>query len=290
MTEKNKKRGFNLTIFLPDGDPEGLKMVEKSNWIGRGLVIPRALFGEARGREELGKTGVYILVGPSETTALPRVYIGEGDPVRPRLEQHAKLKDFWTHAIVFVSKDNNLNKAHVQWLESRLVGLAKENKRCVLDNGNTPAPPSLSESSVAEAEGFFDDLLVCLPVIGYPFFERSQFESEINEKLFIRAKGVEAIGYDSPAGFVVLKGSQAVKDEKLTPTVPGYAKELRANLSTQGVLLEDGGSYKFSQDYIFSSPSTASDVVLGRSSNGRTEWKTKDGRTLKEIQSTENNI
>lgn len=288
MNEKGKTRGFNLTIFLPDGNPEGLKTVEKSNWIGRGIFIPRALFGETRGREELGKTGVYILFGPAESTALPRVYVGEGDPIRPRLEDHVRNKDFWTHAIVFVSKDSILNKAHVQWLESRLVALAKESKRCALENGNTPAPPSLSESDTAEVEGFLDDLLVCLPVLGYPFFERAQAAPAKEARLSIRAKGVEATGFESPAGFVVLKGSQAVKDEKLTPTVPSYAKELRANLCTQGVLLKDKDFFSFSQDYIFSSPSTASDVILGRSSNGRTEWKANDGRTLKELQSSEN--
>lgn len=284
MKRTGSTPGFVLHVFLPDGDPEGIKGIEKSNWTGHGLVIPRALFGESRGRKELGKAGIYILVGPSESPALPKIYIGEGDPVRPRLEQHAKLKDFWTHAIVFTSKDENLNKAYVQWLESRLVQLARESKRCELDNGNVPAPPSLSEPGVAEVSGFLTDLLVCLPVLGYTFFEQVQKTSAQNAKLRVSAKGIEAFGFDSPAGFVVLKDSLAVKDDKLTPTVPLYAKELRANLIRQGVLVDGGSAYKFTQDYIFSSPSTASDVILGRSSNGRTEWKTKDGKTLKEIQ------
>ena len=171
MTTMNPRRGFSVNVFLPTGDPEGLKVVEKSNWTGRGLVIPRAMFGESKSREELGRTGVYLLVGPSETSTLPALYVGEGDPIRPRLEQHAKNKDFWTHAVGFTSKDTNLNKAHVQRLESRLVELAKNAKRCVLENGNMPAPPSLSEADEAMAEGFLDDVLLCLPILGYSMFE-----------------------------------------------------------------------------------------------------------------------
>jgi len=141
MSAAMNRRGFSVRVFLPDGDPDGVKVIEKSNWTGCGLVIPRALFGEAKLRPEVNRTGVYLLVGPSESSALPQAYIGEGDPVRPRLEQHAKQKDFWTHAVIFTSKDQNLNKAHVQRLESRLVELAKASKRCMLENANQPQPP-----------------------------------------------------------------------------------------------------------------------------------------------------
>jgi hypothetical protein len=110
MTSVSKRRGFSVRVFLPDGDPDGIKVVEKSNWTGRGLVIPRPIFPEARSREELKSTGVYILVGPSESAALPKTYIGEGDPVLPRLDQHFKHKDFWTHAIAFTSKDAKANE------------------------------------------------------------------------------------------------------------------------------------------------------------------------------------
>ena len=117
-------RGFSVRIFIPGGEPDGLRIVEKSNWTGQGLVFPRAQFAEARQRPELKRTGVYILWGPGETGQLPRAYVGEGDAVLPRLDQHAKSKDFWTHAAVFASKDQNLNKAHVQYLEARLVAHA----------------------------------------------------------------------------------------------------------------------------------------------------------------------
>ena len=143
---------YSIKIFLPGGDPDGIRLIEKSNWSGAGLMIPRALFSEGRQRKELARTGVYVLVGPPEESGLPRVYVGEGDPVRPRLDQHAAKKDFWTNCFAFTSKDENLNKAHVQYLEARLVGLASQAKRCTLDNRNAPALPSLSESDAADAD------------------------------------------------------------------------------------------------------------------------------------------
>lgn len=294
MTKSTPRRGFSVNVFLPTGDPEGLKVVEKSNWSGRGLVIPRPIFGESRGREELTRTGVYILVGPSESSTFPTVYVGEGDPVRPRLEQHVKNKEFWTHSVMFTSKDTNLNKAHVQRLESRLVELATRAKRCVLDNGNAPAPPSLSEADEAMAEGFLDDVLLCLPILGYSMFE-SGSESVAgaaadSEMLCLSARGIEATGKEVSAGFVVFAKSRAVGDAKVTDSVkrhfPGVV-DLRNALIQQQVLVPDGDNFLLTMDYTFSSPSMASSVMEGRQSNGRMEWKAKDGRTLKEIQEAE---
>jgi hypothetical protein len=292
MAASGLRRGFSVTVFLPTGDPEGLKVVEKSNWTGRGLVIPRAMFGESRGREELGRTGVYLLVGPSESSSLPRLYVGEGDPVKPRLEQHSKQKDFWTHAIAFTSKDTNLNKAHVQRLESRLVDLATRAKRCVLDNGNAPAPPSLSEGDEAMAEGFLDDILLCLPILGYSMFEAgaTAVARHSDGLLYLSAKGIEARGQETAAGFVVLEKSQAVGNEKVAPSLAIHISsvtDLREELIRQGVLMPSEHGYVLSQDYVFGSSTAAAAVLLGCSSNGRLVWKTKDGRTLKELQDAE---
>jgi hypothetical protein len=292
MNTPTSRRGFSVNVFLPTGDPEGLKVVEKSNWSGRGLVIPRPIFGESKSREELSRTGVYLLVGPSEASALPTVYVGEGDPVRPRLEQHVKNKEFWTHAVVFTSKDTNLNKAHVQRLESRLVELASRAKRCVLDNGNSPAPPSLSEVDEAMAEGFLDDVLLCLPILGYSVFESGAavVARDADEILHLSAKGIEARGQETAAGFVVLEKSEAVGNDKLTPSLLAYfshIKELRDELIRQGVMAPSGEKFVFTQDYVFSSPSSAAAVLMGRSANGRVDWKTADGRTLKELQEAE---
>ena len=285
MTSMLSRRGFSVRVFLPDGDPAGVKVVEKSNWSGCGLVIPRTLFGDAKGRPELARAGVYLLVGESEVGPLPKVYVGEGDPVRPRLEQHAKAKEFWTHAVVFTSKDQNLNKAHVQRLEARLVELAASAKRCVLDNGNVPQPPSLSEADTAEVEGFLSDALLCLPTLGYTFFEQAQATARRNGTLQLNVRGAEATGTDTPQGFVVHAGAHASKEE--TKSCHAYMREIRAELLRQGVLTDNGEFYELMQDYTFGSPSTAAGVLVGAAQNGRTAWKTADGRTLKSIQDAE---
>jgi hypothetical protein len=291
MHNSTSRRGFSVNVFLPSGDPDGLKVVEKSNWTGRGLVIPRAIFAESRSRAELDRTGVYLLVGPSESSSLPALYVGEGDPVKPRLDQHAKLKDFWTHAVVFTSKDSNLNKAHVQRLESRLVELANAAKRCDLENGNMPAPPSLSEAEEAFAEGFLDDILLCLPILGYGLFETAASATASTASsdsggitLHLRAKGIEATGAETAAGFIVRAGSKAVSDDRMAPSTHANMRELREELVRQGVLVAEGDCLRLVQDYLFASPSLAAGVLLGRPANGRVEWKAIDGRTLKDIQ------
>lgn len=203
------KRGFSLRIFLPDGSPDGIRIVEKSLWTGSGVVCPRALFPQAKVPPEFLRAGVYLLLGPAEESGLPRLYVGEGDPVRPRLEQHAGQKDFWTSAIVFTSKDSNLNKAHIQYLEARLLQLAVKAKRCELDNGNTPTLPSLSEPDVAEIEGFLDEILLCLPVLGVQVFERPPVAATVSSPaLHLSGRGVTARGDETAQGFIVRAGSQ----------------------------------------------------------------------------------
>src|SRR3990172_7330442 len=181
--------GFSVRIFIPSGEPGGLRIVEKSNWTGQGLVFPRSLFAETRQRPELKRTGVYVLWGPSQSGQLPRVYVGEGDGVLSRLDQHAKSKDFWTHAVVFTSKDQNLNKAHAQYLEARLLTLAADAKRCELDNGNLPQLPSLAEADAADADGFLADLLLCLPVVGVNLFERAKVTAGKGSGLRLKGEG-----------------------------------------------------------------------------------------------------
>lgn len=277
--------GFSVRIFMPSGEPEGLRIVEKSNWTGQGLVFPRSLFSEVRKRPELVRTGIYLLWAPAESGQLPRVYVGQGDSLLSRLDSHFRSKDFWTHAAIFTSKDQNLNKAHVQRIEARLVWLASEAKRCELDNGNVPQLPSLSEADVADVEAFLADLLLCLPIVGVAFFERPDKIRPKSPQLFLRSKGIEARAFDEAEGFVVLAGSQAVKPE--VPSIHGYLTDLRRTLLQKGVLFDEGDNLRLTQDYSFGSPSTAAGVLLGRSSNGRIEWTDADGRSLKALQAQE---
>lgn len=273
---------YSIKIFLPGGDPDGIRTIEKSNWSGAGIMAPRALLSEAKQRRELARTGVYILFGPAEESGLPRIYVGEGDPIRPRLEDHAVKKDFWTHVIAFTSKDENLNKAHVQYLESRLVALAGKTKRSVLENGNAPALPSLSEADAADAEGFLGEMLLCFPVLGVSVFTASSPAPTTTRLFYINAKGIKATGSESNDGFLVRAKSQVVAIE--VPSCHTYLRELRAALIANGVLSAEGDHWIFTQDYAFSSPSTAAGVVQGRSANGRIDWKNQAGVSLKDLQ------
>lgn len=277
---------FSLRIFVADGDPDGLRVVDRSNWIGKALMFPRALLPRVKGRDELGQTGVYLLLGPREDGESDMLYIGEGDPIRPRLESHYAQKDFWTRAVCFVAAPGQLNKAHVQFLEANLVRLAKAAKRLPLDNSNTPTEPSLSEADRADMLVFMENMLGMLPVLGVQAFEQAALAApEASPVLTCRGKGVAATGYEASQGFVVKSGSQAFGET--VPSMQQHVRgmyDLRQELITNGVLAPEGAGYRFTQDYAFSSPSTAAAVVLGRSANGRIEWKDANGQTLKELQ------
>jgi len=125
----DQQRPYSIRVFVPDGYPDGLRLVERSNWTGVGVVFKRTGYKQAASRPEFDRTGIYVLVGSSEDSTLPMIYIGEGDPVKNRLNQHYSKKDFWDWAVFFVTKDSSLNKAHVKYLESRLLELAKAAKQ-----------------------------------------------------------------------------------------------------------------------------------------------------------------
>ena len=279
---KLQQRPFSIRMFLPDGDPDGLRIITKSNWTGLGVVFNRTSYKEVAGRDEFDRTGVYILVGSTDDSSLPTIYVGEGDPVKDRLNQHYVKKDFWNWAVFFVANDHWLNKAHVQRLESRLLQLAKAARQCNIDNNQEPLPPSLSEAETADVESFLLDVLSIFPLLGLAVFEKTETVKKPMEMLAVESKGIKATGYEDTKGFVVVKGSQLVKDE--VPSIHQYMSTLRKDLMQQGVIVDAGSFLSFAQDQVFNSPSTAAGVVLGRTANGRIEWRNKDGVTLKEIQ------
>ncbi|SPF32199.1 conserved hypothetical protein [Candidatus Sulfopaludibacter sp. SbA4] len=211
-TPSQPARGFSIRFFLPDGTPEGMKIVEKSNWIGRAIVCPRGAFLDLKQRPEFRKTGVYVLIGQTSPDDPPTAYIGEGDPVGDRLAQHQKTKDFWATAVFFTSKDDNLNKAHVQYLEAKLIARAAEAKRCKLDNGNAPALPSLSEADIADMEEFLAQMLLIYPVLGISVFQKPEAAAAHGPVLHLKAKGLSARGYETADGFVVFAGSDSPKE------------------------------------------------------------------------------
>lgn len=300
----NTNYGKTIRMFLVNGDPNGRVICELSNWTGLGYRIPRTLIKESPERKELHNSGIYLLIGnPEFTDSLPPAYIGEAEDVQSRLEQHLKSpdKDFWTTTIVFISKDNNLNKAHIKYIENRLYEIARESGRYELRNANTPTRSSLSEFDIAEMEEFIDKLRLLTNTMGYKIFEplvRHTLLSSTpgskdltddmgdNDILYLKAskegREANARGQRTTEGFVVFKGSSFSSSSKLSFS-PSFVNK-RNQLKEHEVLTENNGIYSFTKDYIFSSPSTASTFILGRSSNGLIEWKNQSGVSLKELQ------
>jgi hypothetical protein len=193
--------------------------------------------------------------------------VGEADVARARLDQHVRHKDFWTALVLFTSKDGSLNKAHVKYLESRLVALAREAGRADLENGNTPQPPRLSEVDRAEAEAFLQNMLLAYPLLGLRAFERPDAHAVESTRLHLSTKGIRAEGREAGDEFVVFAGSGASRES--APSSPPGLKALRDHLVQQGVLVGNGPDYRFARDYVFGSPSTAAGVLAGRAANGR---------------------
>ncbi len=275
----------SIKIFLADGTPEGIRLVEKSNWTGRAVVASRAQLAEALKREEMARPGVYVLIHQDKSEISGKIYVGEADVLKDRLKQHQNQKDFWTKFVAFTSTDQNLNKAHVKYLESRLIELAKAANQWEIENLAVPGEPPLSEADRADADWFLGEMLVIYPILGVDAFESASEEAasvEAGEVLLLKQRGTEGKGRETKDSFVVLSGSRARTSE--TKAIHDYLHDLRKQLLDKGVLLPEGDHLVFTQDYRFASPSTAAGVMVGSAVNGRVAWKTPGGKTLKEIQ------
>jgi hypothetical protein len=165
---------YTIRIFVPDGDPEGAKIVTLMNWTGVGVAFPRSGWPRLSARQEFRRSGVYVLTGAAEGTDddLPTVYIGQAEEIGQRIESHDSKKDFWDWGYAFVSSGNALNRAHITWLEHALIDRASKAGRCHLDNGIQPREPGLSESERADIQGFLREMLRILPLLGVRVFEK----------------------------------------------------------------------------------------------------------------------
>jgi hypothetical protein len=281
------KFGKTIKIFLIDGEPNGRMSCELSNWSGKAYKIPRIKVKECSDRIDLVSTGVYLLFGKDEE-GKDLVYIGEAESILKRITQHLNQKDFWNEAIIFISKDENLNKAHVKYLENRLHDIAINSKRYKIENSITPTLSSISESDRAEMEEFIENIKMLVNTLGHKVFEekREYKPKQKQEVFFIKAaRGADGLGEPTSDGFVVFKGSKAAFT--VVNSMTSNFIKLRDKLIEDQILLNIGESFEFSEDYIFSSPSTAAVIVMGRNANGLTEWKLKSGKTLKEFESNE---
>ena len=273
-----------IKLFLPRGDAKSLRTAEISNWTGKAVAAPRTELDELLAREELEKAGVYILIGSDPLTNAARAYIGEAEVIRERLKQH-KTKEFWVSAIVFVSKDENLTKAHVRFLESRLLADAAQIGRFTLEQ-NQAGGSRLPESDREDMEVFLARIRQILPVLGSDILApitQSAAKAQPGGVLFYRIKGAEARGQRTANGFVVFHGSTAVLEQRPSAETYPYVLAQRKQLIADGTLIEKDGFLVFIKDAEFSSPSAAAAVICGGSANGLMVWKTNDGKSLKQL-------
>lgn len=276
------QRPFKIQIFVAEGLPEGLRLVEKSNWIGQGIVCPRGRYSQVKGRPEFSRSGVYLLVG-QDGDRLPKLYVGEAEHVRKRLNWHYANKDFWQQAIIFTAKEPPLNKAQVKYLEARLLELAKNHGRSKLENSSASLLPRLSEADEAEIEGFLDELLSLLPVLGVTYFEPDEPPDPNCTVYYLEGLGCSAKGLEVNTGFKVLQESLARAEPvaSFKKQVPNYYLQ-RQELIADETLRKTADRYLFTKDWLFGSPSAAAAVCLGRSANGLKEWKDESGTSLRD--------
>lgn len=273
-----------IKLFIPRGDAKSLRTAEISNWTGKAVAAPRTELDELLAREELEKAGIYILTGSDPTTNAPRAYIGEAEVIRERLRQH-KSKEFWVSAIVFVSKDENLTKAHVRYLESRLLSEAARVNRFRLEQ-NQSGGSKLPESDREDMEVFLSRIRQLLPVLGSDILSPISLPDTTAQRggvLHCRMKGAEGRGQRTQNGFVVFSGSTAVLEERPSMEKYPYVMAQRKQLIAEGTLIEKESFLLFTKDTEFSSPSAAAAVIHGGSANGLIAWKTEDGKSLKQL-------
>lgn len=297
-------RGKSINLYLMDGDPAGRIKCTLANWTGVAYKIPRTELDKCKGRDDLSQSGVYFLFGTSDQTGENMVYIGQagvrknGEGILYRLQEHKRNpdKDYWTEAVVFTTSNNSFGPTEISYLENRFTNMALAAKRYAVKNGNDPSPGNITEEKESELEEFIDYSKIVMGTLGHKVFEsltELRQPIEINNDIAIDGEGlllhlkrksrksgqtIEAECKQTTEGFVVLKGSHIELND--SDSIPPGIKEARqkANVNENGILQED---------VLFKSPSYAAAFVIGGHANGLIEWKTNKGKTLKEIENSD---
>lgn len=265
--------GKTVTTYLIDGDPKGTQYSFISNKICQMFVVPRSNLAYLNEQEKLHKPAFYILIGEDEEIK-PQAYIGETENFKERVKDHDNKKTFWQKALIFVSKDEDMTKADVQYLEYRAITEAKKSNSFVLnENKQIPKAPNLPEHQRDAMDEFFEDIKFLASFIGCTIFEVSQPKEE--HLFFTKARGCNATGFYNSSGFTVLKGSILANN-----CVPSFGwREKREKLIKEYATF-DNGNWIMNSDKTFSSPSTAADFCIGSSNNGWIVWRDKNGNKL----------
>ena len=276
---------FSKTIqmFIFDGNPNGRIMCELSNWNGRVYKISRNELSEFSQRADSENTGVYFLFGKDEENN-DTVYIGEAEKMFSRLKQHLRDSEYWNDCIVVISKDNLLNKAHVKYLENKFYMLAQNAGRSIVINNTIPTCSSISEYDEAMLHEFINNAKLLVNTLGYKVFDTIEDtavrQNDTEQYFFIKAaRGADAKGMIVSDGFAVMKGSTIAFST--VQSMSDSLKKLRDSLIKKEIIDKN---FKLTRDYIFTSPSLAASIVMGRNANGRTEWKNEEHKSVKDIE------
>ena len=268
--------GKTVTTYLIDGDPKGTRYAFISNKICQMFVVPRSNLSYLNEQEKLQKPAFYVLIGENDITK-PQAYIGETENFKERVKDHDSKKSFWQKALIFVSKDADMTKADVQYLEHKAIAEAKQANTFLLsDNKQTPKAPNLPEYQRDAMDEFFEDIKFLASFIGCNIFEVAQPKCE--QLFFTKGRGANAQGFYNSDGFTVLKGSIIAKT-----SVPSLGWQEKRTKLLQEYTEVSGDQLILTSNKTFSSPSTAADFCIGSSNNGWLVWKNKDGNTLDEI-------
>lgn len=294
--------GKSIRIYLKEGTVTGIKLAEVVNLTIQAFSCPRNKLLDLNKyfSKESNKPGIYFLLGIDDKTNNDKVYIGEAENVWDRLKTHDIKKDFWNEVILFTSKDDNLTKSHVKYLESRLIDISYNSKRYELENSNSPNLTSLPLPDKDAMEDFIINIKLLTGTLGHKFLETpllldnadldtcsttSKTEADAIEntkdKMYftLNVKGINAKSIQTDEGIVVLEGSEI---SKIVTESYGY-RTLREKLIKENIIVNN----KFTKNYLFKSSSSAAAVIVGYSINGRNTWKNEDGKTIKEIEENE---
>ena len=279
-------RPQTIQIFLPAGDPRGMRVAEIPTRIIRVVEVPRSQLGEFIKTPEAQQVGVYFLLGELSEAGLPRVYIGQSGSICNRLVQHNQSKDFWNRVMVVISLTNSMTQTHALFLEWLAISEATKAGRYSLENGNAGARPYTPAPLEADCQEIHETAATLLATLGQPIFEpltnAPAFPNEKKELFYCKGSGADGVGEYTTEGFVVLKGSRGRVEN--VASIQGTSNErFRNQLITEGVMATKDGMLAFTRDHLFASPSMAAMTLMGRSANGWVEWKSPQGKTLNEV-------
>lgn len=278
-------RPQTIQIFLPAGDPRGMRVAEITTRIVRVIEVPRSQLADFLKMPEAQQVGVYFLMGELSDAGLPRAYIGQSGNCGARLVQHNQNKDFWNRALVVISLTNSMTQTHALFLEWFAIAEATKAGRYSLENGNTGSQPYTPAPLQADCHEIHETAATLLATLGQPIFEpltNALTAKDEAELFYCKGSGADGVGEYTTEGFVVLKGSKGRVEN--VASIQGTSNvQIRESLVKDGVMAPQDGLYVFTRDHLFPSPSQAAMALMGRSANGWVEWKAANGKTLDEL-------